>query len=220
VNFGNVLVLSPHVDDGETGAGGTIAKLIESGSRVTCLAFWGEGTLKEEFENSMNVLGVEDFRVLGFERRVMNAQRQHMLNLLYAYNSKNDVNLVFTPATSDTHQDHQTVTNEAIRAFTKCSILGYETPRNNACFNKTLFVRLKRRHVKAKVEAVASVASVSKIAFAWLTCEALVLPMQVAPGKLALVDMVPVLLLDSLTSRSIEFPPAQLAIPQVNTILS
>jgi len=154
VNFRNILVLSPHVDDGEAGAGGTIAKLIESGSRVTCLAFWGAGTLKEEFEDSMNVLGVEDFMVFGFERRVMHAQRQDLLNLLYTYNAKNDVDLVFTSATSDTHQDHQTVTNEAVRAFTGRSILGYETPRNNSCFNKTLFTRLEKRHVEVKVKAL------------------------------------------------------------------
>ena len=38
-NFKNVLVLAPHTDDGELGAGGTIAKLIEGGSNVTYAAF-------------------------------------------------------------------------------------------------------------------------------------------------------------------------------------
>ena len=38
-NFKNVLVLAPHTDDGELGAGGTIAKLIASGSKITYVAF-------------------------------------------------------------------------------------------------------------------------------------------------------------------------------------
>jgi LmbE family N-acetylglucosaminyl deacetylase len=38
-NFKNVLVLAPHTDDGELGAGGTIAKLIENGANVYYAAF-------------------------------------------------------------------------------------------------------------------------------------------------------------------------------------
>ena len=35
----NILVLSPHTDDGELGAGGTISKLVENGAKVTYGAF-------------------------------------------------------------------------------------------------------------------------------------------------------------------------------------
>ena len=37
--FKNVYVLAPHTDDGELGAGGTIAKLIELGANVYYFAF-------------------------------------------------------------------------------------------------------------------------------------------------------------------------------------
>lgn len=37
--FKNVLVLAPHTDDGELGAGSTINRLIEEGSKVTYAAF-------------------------------------------------------------------------------------------------------------------------------------------------------------------------------------
>ena len=37
--FQNVLVLAPHTDDGELGAGGTIVKLLENETKVTYLAF-------------------------------------------------------------------------------------------------------------------------------------------------------------------------------------
>ena len=37
--FNRVLVLAPHTDDGELGAGATIAKLIEHGADVRYVAF-------------------------------------------------------------------------------------------------------------------------------------------------------------------------------------
>ena len=39
INYKKILVLAPHTDDGELGAGGTIAKFIESGSEVYYAAF-------------------------------------------------------------------------------------------------------------------------------------------------------------------------------------
>ena len=38
-NYGTVLVLAPHTDDGEFGCGGTIRYLLERGSRVIYVAF-------------------------------------------------------------------------------------------------------------------------------------------------------------------------------------
>ena len=38
-NFKNVLILAPHTDDGELGAGGTISRLIEYGANVYYAAF-------------------------------------------------------------------------------------------------------------------------------------------------------------------------------------
>ena len=37
--FGTVLVLAPHTDDGEFGCGGTMARLIKNGAEVTYVAF-------------------------------------------------------------------------------------------------------------------------------------------------------------------------------------
>ena len=38
-NWGGVLVLAPHTDDGEFGCGGTMARLVESGAAVRYVAF-------------------------------------------------------------------------------------------------------------------------------------------------------------------------------------
>ena len=39
MDFKNVLVLAPHTDDGELGAGGTISRLLRSGAKVSYAAF-------------------------------------------------------------------------------------------------------------------------------------------------------------------------------------
>lgn len=39
MNFNKVLALNPHPDDGELGAGGTIAKFVEEGKDVYYIAF-------------------------------------------------------------------------------------------------------------------------------------------------------------------------------------
>ena len=67
--FKDVLVLSPHTDDWELGAGGTICKLIAEGSRVTYVAFstaeesvpaaFPRDILKTEVRNATSVLGIK-----------------------------------------------------------------------------------------------------------------------------------------------------------------
>jgi len=149
-----VLALSPHTDDAEIGAGGTIAKLIEQGSEVTCFAFWGPGYLEKEFAESMKILGVDDFEIFDFVKRRYYSQRQEILQLLYDYDVDHDLDLIFTPATTDVHQDHQVITNEALRAFKASSILGYEIPRNNIAFTKTCFSPLNQQHVEKKIQSL------------------------------------------------------------------
>ena len=63
--------------------------------------------------------------------------------------------LVFAPSLHDIHQDHATVASEALRAFKKTSILGYEEPWNNLTFNNQVFVTLQEHHVRAKAKAFA-----------------------------------------------------------------
>ena len=46
------------------------------------------------------------------------------------------------------HQDHETITKEAIRAFKKTSILGYELPWNHFNFSADLYINLTKRNVK------------------------------------------------------------------------
>lgn len=152
----NVLVLSPHTDDGELGAGGTIARLAEEGASVHYLAFSAPGSeLRVECQNAIDILGVARLTVLDFERRVFPEHRQDILQAMINLRQEGAPNLVLCPALNDIHQDHQVVAAEAVRAFKHCSILGYEQPWNNLEFATRLFVRLEQGHVDAKVAALA-----------------------------------------------------------------
>ena len=53
------------------------------------------------------------------------------------------------------HQDHQTISEEVLRAFKKTSsIWGYEHPWNNLAFTTDIFVKLEARHIKKKIGAL------------------------------------------------------------------
>ena len=89
--FTNVLVLAPHTDDGEFGCGGTMARLIEGGARVTYAAFctaaksvpegFPRDVLKREVRAATGVLGIPeaDLRVYDFEVRTFPTVRQEIL---------------------------------------------------------------------------------------------------------------------------------------------
>lgn len=151
-----ILVLSPHTDDGEIGAGGTIAKLAERGKDIVCFAFWGDEILRQEFEKSSEILGIKESIMFEFPKREFLKHRQDILQLLYDYDKRHDIDMVFIPASTDIHQDHQVINGEALRAFKTSTILGYEIPRNNIAFVKTCFSRIEERHVKKKLEALGS----------------------------------------------------------------
>lgn len=162
------LFLSPHTDDVELGAGGTIAKFVES-YEVHVVAFSDatdvqpgslpEDTLVSEMMTAMDVLGVHEERVhmLGFRTRYFHSARQEILDALIKIRDQVRPSVVFAPSTCDRHQDHQVVVNEVLRAFkgSSSSILGYEQPWNNFSFETTCFVSLDEVHVAKKLEALA-----------------------------------------------------------------
>jgi LmbE family N-acetylglucosaminyl deacetylase len=165
---GRILILSPHVDDGELGCGGTIAKLVEKGEEVHYLALsaaeasippgFPNNTLRRELRNAMKVLHIpqQNVQVLDFAVRQFPQHRQELLDTLIAVRQDISPDTVFTPSLKDLHQDHHVTTQEALRAFKKTAstILGYEEPWNCVTFDTTLFVVLNKRHVNRKVAAL------------------------------------------------------------------
>lgn len=167
LNFSKILVLSPHPDDAELGAGGTIARFIEEGKEVYYVAFSSceksipqglpGNALTVECQNSTKLLGIspDKLSLLDYEVRTFPAYRQQILENLVEFNEKVKPDLILVPSSSDTHQDHQTIYNEALRAFKKTSsIWGYEHPWNNLTFTTDIFVKLAERHIAKKIEAL------------------------------------------------------------------
>ena len=123
-----------HTDDAELGCGGTIAKLVERGWSVHVIYFSAVAerypSLANEAAASGKIMGVTH-EILGFYTRQFPRDRQEILQVLCDHSRLHSYELVFTPATTDLHQDHGVVTAEALRAFRNCTLLGYELPWNN-----------------------------------------------------------------------------------------
>jgi len=151
------LILSPHTDDAELGCGGTISKMVEDGWNVHVIYFSAVGdrypNLAEEAANSGKILGVSH-EILDFETRFFPRDRQAILQALYDHSREKNYDIVFTPTTTDIHQDHGVVTSEAKRAFRNCTLLGYELPWNNLEVTLNCFITLEERHVKKKILAL------------------------------------------------------------------
>lgn len=162
-----VLILAPHTDDGEFGAGGTISLLLEQGCDVHYVAFsscedsvpdgWPSDVLVDEVREATAELGVPpaNLRILDFPVRRFSEQRQAILQAMVDLDREMRPGLVLCPDRDDLHQDHQTVAIEALRAFKRTSILAYEIPWNNVQFQALAFFELKARHAEDKVRAIA-----------------------------------------------------------------
>lgn len=164
--FKNVLVLAPHTDDGELGAGATIAKLIECGANIYYAAFstaetsvpegFSKDVLKTEVREATSRLGIKknNLIIFNYEVRKLNYARQEILEELIELRRKVHFNLVLMPSLKDIHQDHTTIAQEGLRAFKNTTILGYELIWNNLSFDTTSFVKLDKKHIQAKCDAL------------------------------------------------------------------
>ncbi|MFY2060532.1 PIG-L deacetylase family protein [Achromobacter xylosoxidans] len=164
---GPALILAPHPDD-EIGCGGLVARLVEEGYDVHHYYFsdcaesnqaLGHETsqLIEECNASRRILGIPEsnWGCFDFRVRYFPQQRQEILESLVKLRATLKPGLVLTPNKSDIHQDHSTITIEAIRAFKHCSILGYELPWNMLESRHDCLVKLEQRHLDVKFASLA-----------------------------------------------------------------
>lgn len=165
-SFKNVLVLSPHTDDGEIGCGGLITKLINMGKNVTYVAFstceesvpshLPINILETEVKLATKVLGIDESNLYIYKFPVRNfpAYRQEILDVMITLNKELNPDLVLLPMSTDIHQDHNVINNEGIRAFKKTTIFGYELIWNNLTLNNNLFVKLDINNINKKIKAI------------------------------------------------------------------
>lgn len=165
--FSRVLVLAPHTDDGELGAGGTLAKIREKGVEVHYVAFSAaeesvpgglpKDVLRTEVLEATSKLGIAAacVTVLNYRVRKFGYHRQEILEDMVKLRKELAPDLVFLPSLGDIHQDHGVIAQEGLRAFKRSCALAYELPWNNLNFAATCFVHLEESHLQAKVAALA-----------------------------------------------------------------
>jgi len=161
-----ILLLSPHTDDIELGAGGTLIKLLEDKSNDICWVVFSicedavpqglpADTLEKEFTAVASKLGIKNYRINRFPNKNFPQDRQRILDQLDKVKREFKPDLVVSPSLNDSHQDHKTIAEEAVRAFKKeASIIGYELPWNNLVFSPQLTVKLTEGQMEAKWEVL------------------------------------------------------------------
>lgn len=161
-----ILILAPHTDDGELGCGGTIARAIREGAQVFYVAFsiaeesvpngFPKNQLEIEVKAATKILGIpaENLYIYKHEVRKFNYIRQEILEELVKLRAEIQPDIVFLPSQNDVHQDHQTITQEGIRAFKNSTILGYELVWNNTAFPTDCFIHIKEEDLMTKIDAL------------------------------------------------------------------
>lgn len=161
-----ILILAPHIDDGEWGAGASIHKWIAEGHDVHYIAFSAaeesvppnlpRDILRNEVLCSAETLSIKltNLQVLNFPVRYFPRDRQDILEELIKIRARICPDIVVAPSSFDTHQDHSVIYQEAFRAFKRSTILGYEIPWNNRQIDLTYFNVVSPSCVEKKIEAL------------------------------------------------------------------
>ena len=160
----NILVFSPHYDDGILGCGGTMAKLLDAGNvSIEYIVFtprspdYDHDILHSELLKAIKFIGLNSRKItyLNFKTREFPRNRQLILDKIYNLNKEKHYEMIFTPTRFDVHQDHQTVTNELLRVYKRLptSIFGYELLLNTFSFDTSVFCSLEEKQMNAKLKA-------------------------------------------------------------------
>ncbi len=165
-NKHRILVLAPHTDDGEFGCGASLAKFISEKTDVYYAAFslaeesvpppFPKNILETEVKAATKELGIVPGNLLLYKYRVRHFayHRQEILEDMVKLNNELKPDLVLMPCLHDLHQDHSIVAMEGLRAFKKCSILGYELPWNNINFSTQCFISFDEHFLDKKLNAL------------------------------------------------------------------
>lgn len=162
--FKRVLILSPHTDDGELGCGGLISRFLEQNAAIKFIAFSDckpsipahlpKDILQKEMRQSMENLGIVDYKLLDFPVRNFDQHRQEILDYLIKIKLEFNPDIVFAPSTNDVHQDHQVISKECIRAFKMSTILGYELPWNQFSLPSNCIISITQEQLNKKIDSI------------------------------------------------------------------
>jgi len=156
-----ILFLGAHPDDIELGCGALLHHIV-SKTDVLCVTLSDNlknpnlKNVKDEHYESMAVLGVPKEKiVLGpFITRVFPDARQEILEYFLKLRREFNPDLIFTHSRQDVHQDHNTMTDEALRAFRGITVLGFDVVRSSYGFFPHFLVEVTEEDVDKKIEAL------------------------------------------------------------------
>lgn len=161
-----VLFLGAHPDDIEIGCGALIHNIVNK-TEILCVTLSDNQKnpdlkkVKNEHLESMKVLGVPEEKVVfgPFETRVFPDARQDILEYFLKLRKEFKPDLIFTHSKQDVHQDHNTMTDEALRAFRGITVLGFDVVRSSYGFFPNFLVEVTEENVNKKIEALAQYAT-------------------------------------------------------------
>ena len=156
-----VLFLGAHPDDIELGCGALLHHIVHQ-TDVLCVTLSDNQknpdlqNVKNEHFESMAVLGVpKENIVLGpFSTRVFPGSRQEILEYFLSLRREFKPDLIFVHSRQDVHQDHNTMTEESLRAFRGITVLGFDVVRSSYDFFPHFLVEVTEEDVNKKIEAL------------------------------------------------------------------
>lgn len=156
-----VLFLGAHPDDIELGCGALLHHIVDK-TGVLCVTLSDNQknpdlkNVKDEHYESMSVLGIPREKILlgPFTTRVFPDARQEILEYFLKLRKDFRPDLIFVHSKQDVHQDHNTMTEEALRAYRGITVLGYDVVRSSYGFFPHFLVEVKEEDVNKKIEAL------------------------------------------------------------------
>jgi len=156
-----VLLLGAHPDDIELGCGALLHHIVKE-TDVLCVTLSDNQknldlkNVKEEHYVSMAILGVPKEQIVfgPFTTRVFPDSRQEILEYFLKLRKDFQPDLIFVHSKQDIHQDHLTMTDEALRAFRGITVLGFDVVRSSYGFFPHFLVEVTEEDVNKKIEAL------------------------------------------------------------------
>lgn len=162
----NILFLGAHPDDIELGCGALLHHIANQ-TDVLCVTLSDnqknpdlKNVVDEHFQ-SMQVLGVpkEKIQIGPFATRVFPDARQEILEYFLKLRKDFKPDLIFVHSKQDIHQDHNVMTEEALRAYRGITVLGFDVVRSSYGFFPHFIVGVTETDVNKKIEALSQYAT-------------------------------------------------------------
>ena len=156
-----VLFLGAHPDDIELGCGALLHHIVKQ-TDVLCVTLSDNQknpdlkNVKDEHYEAMAVLGVPQEKIIlgSFTTRVFPNSRQEILEYFLKLRRDFMPDLIFVHSKQDVHQDHNTMTDEALRAFRGITVLGFDVVRSSYGFFPHFLAEVTEEDVNKKIEAL------------------------------------------------------------------